>query len=138
LQSTILTDAFASHTTVVVTQAAPPRRVTRLSRKARVLKAPTRNGGIDLRWLLKKLGRDQVTSLLVEGGGETNASFLLQRLASRVVFFYAPMVLGGRDAPKAVAGAGLVDVAGGDFLREAQWRRLGQDLLLTARATQAA
>lgn len=137
LRSKVVADKFASRTTVVVTRAASPRRLSALRRRVRVLQAPVRNGGIDLPWLLGKLGRDQVTSLLVEGGGETNASFVLQRLAHRVAFFYAPMVLGGRDAPKAVSGGGFLDLTDRIILRDVQWRRLGGDLLLTARAAPA-
>jgi len=137
LRSKVVADKFAPWTTVVVTRAASPRRLRALRRRVRVLQAPVRNGGIDLRWLLRKLGRDPVTSLLVEGGGETNASFLLQRLAHRVAFFYAPLVLGGRDAPKAVAGRGLPGLTNSIALRDVQWRRLGRDLLLTARAAPA-
>jgi diaminohydroxyphosphoribosylaminopyrimidine deaminase/5-amino-6-(5-phosphoribosylamino)uracil reductase len=98
-----------------------------------VLEAPARNGVIDLRWLLRTLGRENITSLLVEGGGETNAGFLAAGLAQRIAFFYAPMVLGGRAAPKAVGGVGVPRAANGIALREAAWRRLGTDLLLTAR-----
>jgi diaminohydroxyphosphoribosylaminopyrimidine deaminase / 5-amino-6-(5-phosphoribosylamino)uracil reductase len=137
LRSKVVTDKFAELTTVVVTRAASPRRLAALRKRVQVLKAQTRNGGIDLRWLLEKLGRDQVTSLLVEGGGETNATFLLQRLAQRVAFFYAPMILGGRDAPKAVAGNGVRDLTSRIILRDVQWRRLGADLLLTARVAPA-
>lgn len=137
LRSKVITDDFAPWTTVVVTQAAPPRRVTALRQRVQVLKAPVRNGGIDLPWLLKKLGRDQVTHLLVEGGGETNALFLLARLAQRVAFFYAPLVVGGRNAPKAVAGSGLSDLAHRIPLNNAHWRRVGGDLLLTARLAPA-
>jgi diaminohydroxyphosphoribosylaminopyrimidine deaminase/5-amino-6-(5-phosphoribosylamino)uracil reductase len=132
LRSKVTTDKFACQTTVIVTKAASQRRLAALRRRVNVLVAPVRRGQIDLRWLLKKLGRDQVTGLLVEGGGETNASFLLQRLAQRVAFFYAPMVLGGRDAPKAVAGGGILDLSKRIHLREVEWRRLGEDLLLTA------
>jgi diaminohydroxyphosphoribosylaminopyrimidine deaminase/5-amino-6-(5-phosphoribosylamino)uracil reductase len=138
LQSKVIIDHLAPWTTVVVTRAASPRRLSALRRQVNVWQAPVRNGGIDLRWLLKKLGRDQVASLLVEGGGETNASFLSQRLAHRVAFFYAPMVLGGRDAPKAVAGDGLSNLTSRIILRDVQWRGLGGDLLLTARTTPAA
>ena len=74
-----------------------------------------------------------MTSLLVEGGGEVNASFLLQGLAHRVAFFYAPKILGGRDARKAVAGEGVKRLDEIIQLREVEWRRLGPDLLLTAR-----
>jgi diaminohydroxyphosphoribosylaminopyrimidine deaminase/5-amino-6-(5-phosphoribosylamino)uracil reductase len=132
-----MTDKRAAWTTVVVTTAASPSRLAALRRQVQVLKAPTRNGGIDLPWLLRKLGRDEITNLLVEGGGETNAPFLLRRLAQRVAFFYAPMVLGGRAAPKAVAGDGLPDLSNRIILRDVQWRRLGGDLLLTARLAPA-
>jgi len=54
-----------------------------------------------------------------------------------VAFFYAPMVIGGRDAPKAVAGNGLLDLANRIILRDVQWRRLEGDLLLTARVAPA-
>ena len=138
LRSKVVTDEIASLTTVVVTRAASLRRVAALRKQVQVLKAPSRKGRIDLPWLLKQLGREQITSLLIEGGGETNASFLLRRLARRVAFFYAPMVLGGRDAPKAVAGDGLPDVGSRVILSGVEWRRLGQDLLLTARLAPAA
>ena len=100
--------------------------------------APRRAGDsapyqIDLRWLLRKLGGENVTSLLVEGGGEVNASFLLGGLAQRVAFFYAPKILGGRDSRKAVAGDGAKSLAEALQLRDVEWKRIGPDLLLTAR-----
>ena len=88
---------------------------------------------MDLRWLLKKLGAENVTSLLVEGGGEVNASFLFGGLAQRVEFFYAPKILGGRDARKGVAGEGAKSLSEVIQLRDIEWKRLGADLLLTAR-----
>jgi diaminohydroxyphosphoribosylaminopyrimidine deaminase / 5-amino-6-(5-phosphoribosylamino)uracil reductase len=96
-------------------------------------KLEIRNLKLDLRWLLKKLGAENVTSLLVEGGGEVNASFLLGGFAQRVAFFYAPKILGGRDARKAVAGDGAKNLSEVLQLREVEWRKLGDDLLLTAR-----
>jgi diaminohydroxyphosphoribosylaminopyrimidine deaminase/5-amino-6-(5-phosphoribosylamino)uracil reductase len=83
--------------------------------------------------VLDKLGATGVTSLLVEGGGEVNASFLLGGLAHRIAFFYAPRILGGHNSRRAVAGTGVSAVPDGIQLREVQWRRLGPDLLLTAR-----
>jgi diaminohydroxyphosphoribosylaminopyrimidine deaminase/5-amino-6-(5-phosphoribosylamino)uracil reductase len=70
---------------------------------------------------------------LVEGGGEVNASFLLGGFAQRVAFFYAPKILGGREARRAVAGDGVKKLSEVVQLREIEWRKLGEDLLLTAR-----
>jgi diaminohydroxyphosphoribosylaminopyrimidine deaminase/5-amino-6-(5-phosphoribosylamino)uracil reductase len=124
---------FAALTTIVVSQAAPESRRTALAKQVKVMVAPSKNGKIDLRWLLRKLGAEQVTSLLVEGGGEVNASFLLGGLAQRVAFFYAPKILGGRDSRKGVAGEGAKRLSEVIQLREVAWRKLGADLLLTAK-----
>jgi diaminohydroxyphosphoribosylaminopyrimidine deaminase/5-amino-6-(5-phosphoribosylamino)uracil reductase len=119
----------------VVNESAPERRVAALHKRVAVLLAPGSDGEIDLRWLLNQLGAQNVTSLLVEGGGEVNASFLLQGLAHRVLFFYAPMILGGRDSRRAVGGEGVQTLAESLSLRELKWRRLGTDWLLSARVT---
>jgi diaminohydroxyphosphoribosylaminopyrimidine deaminase/5-amino-6-(5-phosphoribosylamino)uracil reductase len=138
LHSKVVNDRFAKLTTVVVTRSAPKKRVTALAKRVQVIVAPlakskikNQKSKIDLKWLLKKLGRENVTSLLVEGGGEVNASFLLGGLAQRVAFFYAPKILGGRDARKSVGGEGIQRVADMIRLRDVKWKRQGEDLLLT-------
>ena len=142
LKAKVVSDKHAALTTVVVSKRAPKNRVTALARRVNVVVAPaakplspaTRHLSlIDLRWLMRKLGAENVTSLLVEGGGEVNASFLLGGLAQRVAFFYAPKVLGGRDSRKAVAGEGVRSLAEVIRLRDVEWKRIGSDLLLTAR-----
>lgn len=133
LSAKMVSDDFAGLTTIVVTKAAPKKGVIALTRQAQVWVAPTTKAGIDLRWLLRKLGRENVSSLLVEGGGEVNASFLLGRHAQRIAFFYAPKILGGRHARKGVAGTGAKRLAEVLTLTEVEWRKLGEDLLLTAK-----
>jgi diaminohydroxyphosphoribosylaminopyrimidine deaminase/5-amino-6-(5-phosphoribosylamino)uracil reductase len=151
LRAKVVRDKFAALTTIVVSKAAPKNRVAALAERVNVIVAPvskssignrpvlrsrTAEGGqsaIDLKWLLKKLGSENVTSLLVEGGGEVNASFLLGGFAQRVAFFYAPKILGGRDSRKGVAGDGAKNLSEAIQLREVEWRKLGEDLLLTAR-----
>jgi diaminohydroxyphosphoribosylaminopyrimidine deaminase / 5-amino-6-(5-phosphoribosylamino)uracil reductase len=128
----IVTDSFAGSTTIVVGRQAPATRRRALARKVDVVMAPSRDGRIDLGWLLRKLGSEQVTSLLVEGGGEVNASFLMQRLAHRIAFFYAPKVLGGAESRKAVGGLGAKGLADALTLSDVQWRKLGPDWMLSA------
>ena len=140
LTAKVVSDEFAAQTTIVVTNHAPKKRVAALAKRVQVLVAPPAKSAlsdgrpaINLRWLLKTLGRQNVTSLLVEGGGEVNASFLMGGLAQRVAFFYAPKILGGRDSRKAVAGDGAKSLSEVIQLRDVEWRRLGEDLLLTAK-----
>jgi len=145
LGSKLVSDDFAALTTIVVGESASKKRVDVLARQVIVWVAPEKkskhansNPGraeIDLRWFLKQLGSEDVTHLLVEGGGEINASFLRQGLAHRIVFFYAPKIIGGREARKAVAGNGVKNMNNAIRLREVEWRKLGADLLLTARVS---
>jgi diaminohydroxyphosphoribosylaminopyrimidine deaminase/5-amino-6-(5-phosphoribosylamino)uracil reductase len=152
LAANVVSDKHAALTTIVVSKHAPKNRIAALAKKVCVIVAPTKKVGravlsppqrrarsdapylqIDLRWLLKKLGAEKVTSLLVEGGGEVNASFLIGGFAQRVAFFYAPKILGGRDARRAVAGDGVKRLAEVIQMREVEWRKFGPDLLLSAR-----
>ncbi|HNQ73732.1 MAG TPA: bifunctional diaminohydroxyphosphoribosylaminopyrimidine deaminase/5-amino-6-(5-phosphoribosylamino)uracil reductase RibD [Verrucomicrobiota bacterium] len=133
LSAKVVSDPQAATTTLVVSENAAPRRVAALARRVRVVTGPAQHGKIDLRWLLRKLGAEAVTSLLVEGGGEVNASFLLERLAQRIAFFYAPKILGGRTALKGVAGKGAEAWSEVLTLTNVNWRLAGEDLLLTAR-----
>ena len=133
LTAKVVRDAFAAFTTIVVSRTAPKNRIAALAKRVNVWIAPERNGKIDLRWLLQKLGKENVTSLLVEGGGETNASFLSAGLAQRVAFFYAPKILGGRDSRKAVAGDGATSLRDLIELQDIEWRKIGPDLFMTAR-----
>jgi diaminohydroxyphosphoribosylaminopyrimidine deaminase/5-amino-6-(5-phosphoribosylamino)uracil reductase len=140
LTAKVVSDELAVLTTIVVSKSAPKKRVAALAKKVNVIVAPIanskfkiKNSKLDLRWLLKKLGAENVTSILVEGGGEVNASFLLGGFAQRVVFFYAPKILGGRDARKGVAGDGAKSLSEVIQLREIQWRKVGEDLMMTAR-----
>jgi diaminohydroxyphosphoribosylaminopyrimidine deaminase/5-amino-6-(5-phosphoribosylamino)uracil reductase len=133
LSSQVVSDSFAHLTTIIVTAAAPPKTRLALAKRVQVLVAPRRNGRVDLCWLLRHLGMQEVTSLLVEGGGEVNAAFLFGALAQKIAFFYAPKILGGSQSVKGVAGAGALQLKAALKLNQISWKRFGDDLLLQAR-----
>ncbi len=130
----VVTDAQAALTTVVVTERAPAGRVRALEKRVRVWRAPTAsNGGVDLDWLLRELGGEGVTQLLVEGGGEVNGAFFDGGHVQRVAFFYGSLIVGGKEAVRGVGGVGAGGPAEVSVLTEVRWRRLGEDWYLTAR-----
>lgn len=132
LESKVCSDHFQSNTIVIVGANASEDRTHRLCRRVQVWKMPIEKNHICLKSLIAKLGEKSVTSLLVEGGGQVHASFVEEKIADRIAFFYAPKILGGKDSIPAISGKGLRQQA--DFLRlvNTQWRRIGGDLLLTA------
>ena len=136
LDARALNDELASATTVVVSADAPAKRLAKLKTRCEVMTCRLAKRGFSLRPLLRRLAKQGVTSLLVEGGGETNAAFVEAGLVDQVAFFYAPKILGGRDARTGVAGEGLT-LAAGLPLEKIRWRNLGPDLMLTARVARA-
>jgi diaminohydroxyphosphoribosylaminopyrimidine deaminase/5-amino-6-(5-phosphoribosylamino)uracil reductase len=85
---------------------------------------------LDLEEVLRKLGGRGITSLLVEGGGELEGSFLDLRLGDRLVLYVAPRILGGREARPWIGGEGVATAAGAVRLRRARSTRVGDGWLV--------
>ncbi len=96
-----------------------------------VVVLPDAEGRVDRTALLQILGERQVLSLLVEGGGELLGSFFDAGLVDKVHTVVAALVIGGREAPAAVAGRGVERMAEALRLREVVVERLGEDVLVT-------
>jgi diaminohydroxyphosphoribosylaminopyrimidine deaminase/5-amino-6-(5-phosphoribosylamino)uracil reductase len=88
--------------------------------------------GVDLDDLARALGERGVLELLVEGGPRLQASFWAAGLADRLVWYLAPLAIGGQAAPGLLGGAGAATLAGARRLRLASVDRLGDDLRLVA------
>lgn len=86
---------------------------------------------VDIKKLLKVLGEREITSLLVEGGGEVHYSFVEQKLFDRVYAFIAPKILGGRESHLAVAGVGFDSLSEAALLDNIEVQKLGADILIT-------
>ncbi|MBD3260950.1 MAG: bifunctional diaminohydroxyphosphoribosylaminopyrimidine deaminase/5-amino-6-(5-phosphoribosylamino)uracil reductase, partial [Candidatus Altiarchaeales archaeon] len=86
---------------------------------------------IDIRRLIECLGEKGYTSLLVEGGGRVNASFLTQKLVDKYCFFFAPKIFLGEGVP-VFSGKGVAKADQPPRLRLDDVKKIGEDLLLTA------
>lgn len=86
---------------------------------------------VDLDLLLGHLDKRGVGRLLVEGGGEVLASFLLGGYVDRWTVYLAPVVLGGRDAPTLADGLGVTDLGDAAKLRLADVERIDDGVLLS-------
>jgi diaminohydroxyphosphoribosylaminopyrimidine deaminase/5-amino-6-(5-phosphoribosylamino)uracil reductase len=96
-----------------------------------VLRCVTREERVAPIALLERLFELEVRAVLLEGGGETHAAFLEAGAVDRVALFLAPLLLGGRDAPGIVGGAGR-DLKAALRLGALTTTPLGDDLLIEA------
>lgn len=65
------------------------------------------DGLLDLENLLKIVFENNIGHILVEGGGQIHGSFVSKGLFDEVILYYAPIILGGREAKSAVSGQGI-------------------------------
>ncbi len=98
-------------------------------RGAEILALPGKKGRVDLRALLDELGRREIQSLLVEGGGEVHGQLLRAGLVDEVVLFIAPKLIGAGGVPL-LADAGPRRMADAWRLERVTVARLGDDLVV--------
>ncbi len=80
--------------------------------------------------VMEHLAQCGIESVLVEGGGETIASFFRERIVDRYTVFVGSMLIGGRTSPTPVDGNGWI-AEGGIQLEFKGSEVLGDGVLLT-------
>ncbi len=98
---------------------------------ARLLDVPVRGGHLDLRAALRRLAREGLTQLLVEGGGELAAALLRKQLVDDLHWWMSPLLLGGDGRP-ALGPLGIARLAKAIRLPGARLRRSGADFHIHA------
>ncbi|MBI3320967.1 MAG: bifunctional diaminohydroxyphosphoribosylaminopyrimidine deaminase/5-amino-6-(5-phosphoribosylamino)uracil reductase RibD [Candidatus Omnitrophica bacterium] len=122
-----------SPTLIATTVRAGRKREALRRRGAELLTLPARRGRVPLRRLCRRLARRGVQSILIEGGGEVLAGAFAERLVDRIVFFIAPLLIGGRQAPGSLGGSGARRLSQAVRLADVTYRRVGPDLCVEAR-----
>jgi diaminohydroxyphosphoribosylaminopyrimidine deaminase/5-amino-6-(5-phosphoribosylamino)uracil reductase len=86
---------------------------------------------VDLHDTLTILGEHSVSSVLIEGGGEVNASFLNEQLVDKLVLYVAPKLIGGKQSPSFFAGEGIEKMADAIDLSQMDVQKIGKDFKFT-------
>jgi diaminohydroxyphosphoribosylaminopyrimidine deaminase/5-amino-6-(5-phosphoribosylamino)uracil reductase len=124
-------DAHRERTIILTTSSSSAAWRRNLSQSGAHVFIVKGNGGrLDLRAALRVLGKVDITSVLVEGGGELLGSLFDKRLIDRVALFYTPIVIGGRGAVSAVGGKGASKVKRSVRLLDCHWRPIGKNEML--------
>ena len=108
----------------------PEKEAALRGRGVEVLHVPGPDGRVDFRALMEHLGREQIDSVLIEGGGQLHEAALRAGIVNHVCAYIAPKLFGGAGARTPVEGTGVGLPAEGTVLDKLQVTRLGEDLLL--------
>ncbi|MEW5762664.1 MAG: bifunctional diaminohydroxyphosphoribosylaminopyrimidine deaminase/5-amino-6-(5-phosphoribosylamino)uracil reductase RibD [Bacillota bacterium] len=127
LDAKVLTQDGAA-TIIAVTEQAPAERVAALRKRGAEVLVCGPGPRVDVLLLAKELAHREITSVLAEGGAGINGALLASGLVDKVIFFIAPLIIGGEGAPGPVGGRGAASLAEALRLENYHWRQIGQDL----------
>ena len=99
-------------------------------RGVETLPCPEKDGRVDLEALLRQLAERGIDSVLLEGGGALNESFLRAGLVDEVCAFIAPKLIGGEGAKTPVEGRGIARMNDAIAVRDVVVEKVGEDLLV--------
>ncbi len=91
---------------------------------------PEKDGGVHLPKLMQRLAQIELTSVMIEGGGQVNASALKSKIVDKVVFFLAPIVIGGTRSPNVVQGAGIRHLKDAFKIKKLRVEPIGTDWVI--------
>jgi len=120
-----------SDTIIITCNSVSEDKKNRVKKKgAKVIETPVKDGLIDLASLMEHLGTLEITSLLIEGGSRVNASALSAGIVDKVIFFYAPKILGGDDGIPMCMGTGPDLMKQSIPVKNINVHRFGDDVMI--------
>ncbi|MBT3704845.1 bifunctional diaminohydroxyphosphoribosylaminopyrimidine deaminase/5-amino-6-(5-phosphoribosylamino)uracil reductase RibD [Candidatus Peregrinibacteria bacterium] len=122
---------FRDDDVVVITTSLATKKKINKFEKAGIKVVKIGSKKIDIKRMLRFLNKNYgVQSVFVEGGGETNGSFVDASMVDDVYFYISPEIIGGRDAVSVVGGLGALNLKKSLKLKNVDVEKLKDDILV--------
>ena len=108
------------------------RKKTLVEKNIEIINGKTNKSGFDLKHLMKHLVKKDLTSVLIEGGGEINNSALKAGIVDKIYIFISPILIGGKQAPGLIGGLGVSKIVKALSLKNMKVTEMGEDLMVEA------
>lgn len=95
-----------------------------------ILNISKKDGHLDLKDLMKKLGERKIDSVLLEGGGELNFSALESGIVNKIRVYVAPKIFGGKEAISPVSGLGALSPDDAFKIRNMSFEKIDEDIMI--------
>ena len=127
----VFNPASRSGVIVATTRRAPRGKKARIERAGgTVITVASHEGRVNLKSLMSALGKREITSVLIEGGTNISTSALREGIVDKIIFFYAPKILGGSGAFGITAGEGVARISQARTIHNLSVRKCGDDILV--------
>jgi len=123
--------ASPSKSVIATTELAPRDKIEKLEKRGvQILILDSKEGKVNLKSCLSKLGEIGIMNLMVEGGNHVNGSFLDEGLIDKFLFFLSPKLIGDHQALGIFGGRGVLNLQEAIGLKEISTRKIGEDILI--------
>ena len=115
----------------VTSDQAPVSRLRRLDKAGvEVWRLPEKGEGVALEDVMRRLAQNELLHVLIEGGSRINASALGEGIVDKVVFFLAPILIGGNGAVGVIGGPGIQQLKDAFRIRQPSVTAVGEDWMV--------
>jgi diaminohydroxyphosphoribosylaminopyrimidine deaminase/5-amino-6-(5-phosphoribosylamino)uracil reductase len=90
----------------------------------------SQTGRIDMKRVLDWLGKQEISSVLVEGGPRLLTNLIEKRLLDKIFVTFSPKLVGGEEAPTFFEGKGISTIARSIRLKKTNCFTIGNDMIL--------
>lgn len=101
-----------------------------LKKNIKVIEIKSKNKKVDLKELMKYLGREKIDSVLIEGGGTLNFSAIEENIVDKVRFYIAPKILGGEESKSSIGGKGFCKIDDAVKLKDLTYEKLKEEIVV--------
>ena len=117
---------------IATTSKASKAKIKMLEEKgAKVLIIVSKKGRVDLKALMKTLAKQDITSIIIEGGATLNTEAIKEGIVDKVMFFINPSIIG--SGISSLGDLGIKDVNKKIVLKDVSYRKLGKDIMVEGR-----
>jgi diaminohydroxyphosphoribosylaminopyrimidine deaminase/5-amino-6-(5-phosphoribosylamino)uracil reductase len=106
------------------------RQLRKLGIRVEQLPRATSDGHADLASVVGVLGQIEITSLMIEGGGEVNGAALSAGIVDKLFLYYAPRILAGTASIPFARGAGFATINEAAYVKSTRLHHFGEDFAL--------
>lgn len=136
MEARLVKTARDIRTIVACTAIAPAGKIEMLrAAGVEVLMMNEKNGHVDLKELVLKLGQMQIDSILVEGGATLACAAFEAGIIDKVQMYIAPKIIGGKTSRTPVGGAGIAHLEDAWKLHDITARQVGNDICISGYVT---
>lgn len=133
LDAAILSNQDQARTIILTTRFASEDKLRMLKAKdIEVIKVKSTDKRVDLNQAMNVLGKKGIDSILLEGGGQLNASALDAGIVNKLTAYIAPKLVGGQNAVSPVEGKGVQHMSDAYMFRETRTYKIEDDIVIEA------